>query len=72
MANYCQKEKNLTPAELVDKLEQLRKEFVHRQTEAKITNLIQHPEALEIIPYEQFTDIEYLAQGGFAKIYKAK
>lgn len=26
---------------------------------------------LQWIPYEQFTDIEYLAEGGFSKIYKA-
>lgn len=29
-------------------------------------------EVLEWIPYEQFTDIEFLAQGGFGKVYKAK
>ncbi|KLL04300.1 MAG: hypothetical protein MRECE_1c133 [Mycoplasmataceae bacterium CE_OT135] len=27
---------------------------------------------LEWIPYEQFTDIEFLAEGGFGKVYKAK
>lgn len=26
---------------------------------------------LEYVPYEQFTNIEYLAEGGFSKIYKA-
>jgi hypothetical protein len=26
--------------------------------------------ALEWIPYEQFTNIEYLSEGGFSKIYK--
>ncbi|CAG8773351.1 27405_t:CDS:2 [Gigaspora margarita] len=29
-------------------------------------------EVLELIPYKQFADIEYLAEGGFGKIYKAK
>ncbi|KLL02682.1 MAG: hypothetical protein MRECE_53c001 [Mycoplasmataceae bacterium CE_OT135] len=27
---------------------------------------------IEWIPYEQFTNIEYLAEGGFGKVYKAK
>ena len=29
-------------------------------------------EVLEWIPYKQFTEIEYLAEGGFSKVYKAK
>ena len=29
-------------------------------------------EILEWIPYEQFIDVEYLAEGGFGKVYKAK
>ncbi|MCE8159247.1 MAG: protein kinase [Candidatus Moeniiplasma glomeromycotorum] len=28
--------------------------------------------AVEWIPYEQFTEVEYLAQGGFSEVYKAK
>lgn len=31
-----------------------------------------HQRVLEWIPYEQFTDIEYLAEGGFGKVYRAK
>jgi Protein tyrosine and serine/threonine kinase len=27
---------------------------------------------LECIPYEQFTDVEHIANGGFGKVYKAK
>ncbi|MCE8162881.1 MAG: serine/threonine-protein kinase [Candidatus Moeniiplasma glomeromycotorum] len=29
-------------------------------------------EPLEWIPYEKFRDVEYLAEGGFSKVYKAK
>ncbi|MCE8159244.1 MAG: protein kinase [Candidatus Moeniiplasma glomeromycotorum] len=31
-----------------------------------------HQQVLEWIPYEQFGDVEYLAKGGFGKVYKAK
>ena len=30
------------------------------------------PEVLEWIPYENFSDIEYIAKGGFGTVYKAK
>ncbi|WNE41190.1 MAG: Serine/threonine-protein kinase PknD [Mycoplasmataceae bacterium] len=29
-------------------------------------------ENLELIPYEEFEDVEYLAEGGFSKVYRAK
>ncbi|KLL02198.1 MAG: hypothetical protein MRERC_3c024 [Mycoplasmataceae bacterium RC_NB112A] len=29
-------------------------------------------EVLEWIPYENFTNVEYVAEGGFGKVYKAK
>jgi len=31
-----------------------------------------HYKVLEWIPYDKFTDVEYLDEGGFSKIYKAK
>src|SRR6266498_2933031 len=31
----------------------------------------QHEKALEWIPYDRFYDIEYIAKGGFGKVYKA-
>src|SRR5437763_646765 len=31
-----------------------------------------HEEVLEWIPYEKFSDIEYLAKGGFGTVHKAK
>ncbi|CAG8565005.1 28666_t:CDS:1, partial [Racocetra persica] len=42
-----------------------------------VDNLIKKSLALKVrnrityIPFEQFTNIEYLAEGGFSKIYKA-
>jgi hypothetical protein len=35
-------------------------------------NATRFEEVLEWIPYEKFTDIEYLAKGGFGTVYKAK
>lgn len=26
---------------------------------------------MEFVPYEQFTDIEFISEGGFSKIYRA-
>ncbi|CAG8814555.1 3219_t:CDS:1, partial [Racocetra fulgida] len=43
-----------------------------------VDNLIKKSLTLKVkhriayIPFEQFTNIEYLAEGGFSKIYKAK
>src|SRR5256714_1642354 len=35
-------------------------------------NATRHEEVLEWIPYEKFSDIEYLAKGGFGTVHKAK
>ena len=35
-------------------------------------NATHHKEVLEWIPYEKFSDIEYLAKGGFGTVHKAK
>src|SRR4051794_1402506 len=35
-------------------------------------NATRYEEVLEWIPYEKFTDIEYLAKGGFGTVHKAK
>ncbi|KLL04733.1 MAG: hypothetical protein MRERV_13c031 [Mycoplasmataceae bacterium RV_VA103A] len=51
--------KNLTRQEVI-------KRFIKQQ------NLKRWGNGLKWIPYEQFTDIEHLADGGFSKIYKAK
>jgi len=37
-----------------------------------IDKLIRQQKRIKLIPYEQFTEIKYLAEGGFGKIYKAK
>lgn len=52
--------KNLTGQEVIEK-------FIQQQ-QSKETNENRAP---KWIPYEQFTNIEYLAEGGFSKIYKA-
>jgi len=31
-----------------------------------------HYKVLEWIPYDRFYDVEYIAKGGFSKVYKAK
>src|SRR5436189_5957401 len=36
------------------------------------SNATCHEEVLEWIPYEKFSDIEYLAKGGFGTVHKAK
>ncbi|CFW92707.1 Putative Serine/Threonine protein kinases [endosymbiont DhMRE of Dentiscutata heterogama] len=51
--------KNLTGQEVV-------KKFIEQQKERK------EYERLAWIPYEEFTNVEYLAEGGFGKVYKAK
>src|SRR5437763_20577 len=35
-------------------------------------NATRYEEVLEWIPYEKFSDIEYLAKGGFGTVHKAK
>ena len=35
-------------------------------------NATRHEEVLEWIPYEKFSDIKYLAKGGFGTVHKAK
>ena len=34
-------------------------------------NLVRKEGKMEFVPYEQFTNIEFIAEGGFSKIYKA-
>lgn len=50
--------KNLTGQELIEK-------FIQKQQLREIAEI-------KWIPYEQFSEIEYLAEGGFSRIYKAK
>jgi hypothetical protein len=35
------------------------------------TNLIKKEGKMEFVPYEQFKNVEFIAEGGFSKIYKA-
>ena len=35
------------------------------------TNLIKEEGKMEFVPYEQFKNVEFIAEGGFSKIYKA-
>lgn len=51
--------KNLTGQELIEK-------FIQQQQA-----ISSEWDKLKWIPYEQFTDIEFLAEGGFSKVYKA-
>ncbi|RHZ35830.1 protein kinase [endosymbiont GvMRE of Glomus versiforme] len=43
-------------------------EFIQKQ-QIRATN---HDDLLEWMPYNRFINVEYLAQGGFGKVYKAK
>ncbi|RGB22643.1 hypothetical protein C1646_775771 [Rhizophagus diaphanus] len=36
-----------------------------------LTNYCKKEGGMEFVPYEKFKDIEYIAEGGFSKIYKA-
>jgi len=55
---------DLTGQELVEK-------FIEQQ-QLRLGKDYEQREKWQWIPYEQFTDIEYLAEGGFSKIYKVK
>ncbi|EXX72738.1 uncharacterized protein OCT59_029236 [Rhizophagus irregularis] len=35
------------------------------------TNLVKEEGKMMFVPYDQFTNIEFIAEGGFSKIYKA-
>ena len=35
------------------------------------TNHIKRPGKMEFVPFEKFKNVEYIAEGGFSKIYKA-
>ncbi|MCE8163174.1 MAG: protein kinase [Candidatus Moeniiplasma glomeromycotorum] len=52
--------KNLTGQEVIEK-------FIQQQLKKTDKN-----KTLNWIPYEQFKDVEYLAEGGFSKVYKAR
>lgn len=54
---------HLTGQELIEK-------FIEKQSTDRWGE--KNKNKLQWIPYQQFTDIEYLAEGGFSKIYKAK
>ena len=34
-------------------------------------NLVKRAGKMEFVPYEQFKNVEFIAEGGFSKIYKA-
>ncbi|KLL05388.1 MAG: hypothetical protein MRERV_1c064 [Mycoplasmataceae bacterium RV_VA103A] len=68
--NWCQpcaeKEwKQLTGQELVEK-------FIQQQQLKESKKKSWERNELKWIPYEQFTNIEYLSKGGFSEVYKAK
>jgi hypothetical protein len=69
-------ERNLTLSQAKDKLSELKHDFASWQSEQQINKFIQKTNIqktdLERIPYSQLTNIQYLAEGGFAKIYQAE
>ncbi|CAG8467863.1 19080_t:CDS:2 [Racocetra fulgida] len=68
-ANYLKNERNLTPQQAKEyNLSELKKDYdnflASKQSEEKINQFIQEAQ-VEKIPYEQFSYITYLAEGGF-------
>ncbi|CFW93402.1 putative Non-specific protein-tyrosine kinase [endosymbiont DhMRE of Dentiscutata heterogama] len=64
--------KNLVGQELVEKFNQQQKKQEINTLEDLIYSEQLEESELKWIPYEQFTNIEYLAEGGFSKVYKAR
>src|ERR1700722_17399493 len=58
----CYREKTITPSgnKVID-------DFI-RYT---LTNYCKRDERMEFVPYDKFKDVEFIAEGGFSKIYKA-
>ena len=42
-----------------------------RYTQTNYANYIKTVGRMEFVPYNQFNDVEFIAEGGFSKIYKA-
>jgi hypothetical protein len=75
LADHLKKERNLTPQETKKNLTELRKNYelllVAKKSEETINRFIQETN-LERIPHSQLTNIQFLAEGGFGKIYQSE